>query len=304
MDFASLMSAQISKATPSTSTTAKSTDQKQYLKRSEVEAQRQAKYAADQEELERARLARLDKKRKAEDDEAERVRVREGKRRRLAEDSQRLREEEEQAVERARRKRLGLPDLPPSESQRGIEGTPLLEGEDDIEEDQLLSKLRELDEPARLFGESHVGRLQRYRRLTGRTSSSTPAVVMTKGPIPTSLELVPEAEMKIPDTIPTDPEKKAFLLRQLASYFTMVLSEWQVALSRREEDVKISYTGKAAYNAMVQARNNMVPLFRKLEGGELEKGILEPVSEILRCCQRRRYVDANDAYLRLSIGKA
>ncbi|KAK4996141.1 hypothetical protein LTR28_000292 [Elasticomyces elasticus] len=84
----------------------------------------------------------------------------------------------------------------------------------------------------------------------------------------------------------------------------MVLSEWQTALAKRDESVKNSYQGKAAYNAMVQARENMRPLFKKLEKGELEDGILEPVVEIVKAAQERRYVDANDGYLRLSIGKA
>lgn len=297
MDFASLMSAQISKAKTPAAASPDTTAQKKYLKKSEVEAQRQAAYEAEQRALEDARLVRLEQKRKREEDDAERNRAREEKRRKLAEDSQKLREEQEEAEERTRRKRLGLPDLPP---KSGTEGTPLAEGEEDIEDEELKQKLRELDEPAILFGEGHAARLRRLRRLT----TASQAVAMTKGPIPTSLELVPESEMKVPDVVPTDEEQRRFLFRQLASYFDMVLSEWQVALARREESVKTSYTGKAAYNAMVQARNSMVPLFRKLEKGELESGILDPVVEIVRCCQRRRYVDANDAYLRLSIGKA
>jgi len=55
---------------------------------------------------------------------------------------------------------------------------------------------------------------------------------------------------------------------------------------------------------MVQCKDNMRPLFRKLEKGEIEEGILEPVVEIVKAAQERRYVDANDGYLTLSIGKA
>jgi len=295
MDFASLMSAQISKA----GSPAQGADgQKKYLKRSEVEAQRQAAYEAEQRAEEEARLARLAKKRKLEDDEAERDRVREEKKRKLAEESRRIQEEEERKEEQARRKRLGLPELPPKDS---TSGTPLPEGEEDIDDDDdLVRRLREINEPAQKFGESHAARLRRYKRITQKAI----APKMSKGPIPTTLELVPEAEMKVPDTIPSEPEKRTFLLRQLASYFTMVFEEWQIALSRRDAEVKATSSGKAAYNAMVLARDNMVPLFRKLETGELEKGILDPVVEIVRCCQKRRYVDANDAYLRLSIGKA
>src|SRR5271170_5661558 len=60
----------------------------------------------------------------------------------------------------------------------------------------------------------------------------------------------------------------------------------------------------ALYAALVQSRENMRPLFKKFEKGDIEDGVLTPVVEIVRCAQERRYVDANDGYLRLSIGKA
>ena len=112
--------------------------------------------------------------------------------------------------------------------------------------------------------------------------------------------------MKVPPKPPpaADRPEREFLFRQLASYFTMVLTEWAVALSQRSEAVKESFQGKQAYGAMVQSRENMRPLFKKFEKGELEDGILEPVVEIVKAAQERRYVDANDGYLRLSIGKA
>jgi len=301
MDFASLMSAQIAKAKkPATPLTNEDDKQSKYLKRSEIEQQRQAAYEAEQRAIEEARITKLEKKRKLENEDADRNRVREEKRRRLAEESRKLREEEEEAEERARRKRLGLPDLP-SKTEQSADGTPIPE-EEDMEDIELTRKLRDLGEPTKLFGETHTNRLRRYRRIIARNNA--PVTVMTNGPIPTTLVPVPGAEMKVPNTLPTDIKGTEFLYRQLASYFTMVLSEWQVALSRRDESVKASSAGKAAHNAMVQARVSMVPLFRKLEKGGLEKGILEPVVEIVRCCQERRYVDANDAYLRLSIGKA
>lgn len=301
MDFASLMSAQIAKSNKPSPSPSGDKKPSKYLKRSEVEQQRQEAYEAEQKALEEARISKLEKKRKFEDEEAERNKVREDKRRRLAEESKKLREQEEEAEERTRRKRVGLPELPPKNSDLTADGTPIPE-EEDIENAELLEKLRDLKEPAKLFGETHANRLRRYRRIV--TRNNTPVIVMTKGPIPTTLEPVPEAEMKVPNSVPKDAAGIEFLYRQLASYFTMVLSEWQVALARRDESVKASSAGKTAYNSMLQARSNMVPLFRKLEKGGLEKGVLEPVVEIVRCCQERRYVHANDAYLRLSIGKA
>lgn len=298
MDFAKLMSAQIEKS--KSSTPPGDSSNKKYLKRSEIEAQRQAAYLAEQKKAEEERLARAEKKRKLEEEEQERELERQEKKRRLAEQSRKLREEEEQAAERERRKRLGLPELPPKDNQGEKEETPLPDGEQDIPDEELLEKLRALDEPARLFGETHRQRLKRYKRLTGQSA----AAKMYEGPIPTTLEPVPGGQMLVPGTLPKDAEGKQFLARQLGSYFNMVLREWEIALAQRPEDVQTSFQGKQAYNAMLQAKENLRPLFRKLEKNEVEDSVLEAVVEIVKAAQDRRYVDANDGYLRLSIGKA
>ncbi|KAK4690737.1 pre-mRNA-splicing factor 18, partial [Lecanoromycetidae sp. Uapishka_2] len=298
MDFASLMSAEISKG--KSSSPAKPTEPtKKYLKKAEIEAQRQQAYLDEQAAIQREREAKLAKKRKRDEEEAARNIERDEKRRRLAEESRVRREEEEARKERARRKRLGLPELPEKTSE-DADGTPIPE-EEEIEDSTLRSHLRALSEPTTLFGETHTQRLRRYRALT---ATKPFAPTQTTGPIPTTLSLVPEAEMKVPQTPPKDTEGRSFLFRQLASYFTMILTEWSYALSQRPTSVKESHQGKMAYNAYAQSRSNLVPLFRKLESGDLEDGILEPVVEIVAAAQERRYVDANDGYLRLSIGKA
>jgi hypothetical protein len=294
MDFAKLMSAQIKKskekAPPESS-------DKKYLKRSELEAQRQATYIAEQKAEEAARQERANKKRKAEEDEADKEEQRREKRRRMAEESRQRREEEELEEERRRRKRLGLPDLPP----KVIEEDDAVPENEDMEDEELVRKLRALGEPAVLFGEAHKQRLRRYKKRVGADSL---AAITTDGPIPTTLQLVPEKDMKVDLDIPKDKDGRLFLFRQLASYFTMVLKEWDVTLAQRAVEVKTSYQGKQAYAAMVQARENMRPMFKKMEKGELEDSILKPVVEIVLAAQERRYVDANDGYLRLSIGNA
>ncbi|RAL68724.1 hypothetical protein DID88_007424 [Monilinia fructigena] len=278
MDFASLMAKEISKKSESSTDTSK-----KYMKRSEIEAERQAKYLAEQRAIEAEREAKLAQKRKREDEEAEANKAREEKRRRLAEELKKQREEREAEEERKRRKRLGLPELVKEESVE-VE-------EDDIPDEELVEKLREMGHPAKLFAESHKQRLRRYKKL---------GVVMTTGPIPTTLVLVEEKDMKV-ETVPKDEEGRKYLFRQLASYFTMVLGEWEQALEKEKRD---TFASKAAYNAMVQSKQNMTPLFRKFEKGDLDEGILEPIVEIVKAAQEKRYVDANDGYLRLSIGKA
>jgi pre-mRNA-splicing factor 18 len=310
MDFASLMTKEISKAktsaSPKTSspiaatTTAdpSSEKNKKYVRRADLEAARIAAYNEEQEKFRKEREERATLKRQIEEDETAKRREMGEKKRRLAEESKKRREAEEEEREIGRRKRLGLPELPPRN-----EDTPsgADDDEDNLDDDELIIRLRERGEPARLFGESHRARLRRYRRLM---QPSQQPLKLSQGPIPTTLELLPEAEMKVSRTVPREKEARRYLFRQLASYFTMVLEEWAIALARRDQTVKQSFQGRAAYNAMVQSRENMRPLFRRFEQEDLNDSVLEAIVEIVHCAQERRYVDANDGYLRLSIGKA
>ncbi|KAK4170653.1 hypothetical protein QBC36DRAFT_200976, partial [Triangularia setosa] len=167
----------------------------------------------------------------------------------------------------------------------------------DIPDDDLKSKLRELGHPAILFGESHISRLRRYRKAIRPDLPSA-------GPIRTKLLPVEEKDMKVPDKIPPVADRKArkYLYRQLASYFNMILREWEAALAR--EDNADTTAGQQAINAMLSSKETMAPLFRLFEKGDLDESILEAIVEIVKAAQEKRYVDANDGYLRLSIGKA
>ncbi|KAI1944772.1 hypothetical protein LOZ12_000292 [Ophidiomyces ophidiicola] len=301
MDFASLMSREISKSKKQASQPADKQQNKTYLRRSELEAERLATYKAEQDALQKERDERADRKRKLEEDAAKRDRVRDEKRRRLAEQSRQKREAEEEAKESERRKRLGLNTNPVTGKSETENESTTMDGEE-ISQEELTEKLRSLGEPIRLFGENDKSRLGRYRNLVHK--SVMPQKKLSDGPIPTTLALVPEAEMKVPDKVPTDEEGRKYLYRQLASYFTMVLKEWERAMAKRDDSVKSTFQGRQAYNAMVQSRENMKPLFKKFENSDMEESILEPIVEIVRNAQKRRYVDANDGYLRLSIGKA
>jgi len=293
MDFASLMKTHIAASTtPGDNSDGRG---KKYLKRSELEAQRHAAYEREQAAQEAARAERAEKKRKREAEEAEREARREEKRKRLAADGKRLREAEERDEEAKRRKRLGLPELLPEEPEDKEEAAA---GEEDMEDEVLKAKLRDLGEPRTVFGETHIQRLRRYLKLT-----ATP-VTMSTGPIPTSLALLPERDMAVPPHIPADADGRTLLRRQLVSYFDLLLSEWRLALSCRPADVQASFAGKQAHQYYTLARSNLIPLFRQLETDTLPPALLSAVHEIVLHAQKRRYVAANDAYLRLSIGKA
>ncbi|KAK2031876.1 hypothetical protein LX32DRAFT_636892 [Colletotrichum zoysiae] len=241
MDFAALMSKELDKSKESTPAPSSS----KYVKRADVEAKRRQEYLAEQARIEAEREARAAAKRKREDEEAAEKKIREEKRQKLAEESRRRREEKEAEEERARRKRLGLPEVVKAGSEDVAEAE---DGMEDIPDEELAGKLRALGEPATLFGEGHVARLRRYRRLT---------TVVTKGPIPTTLQLVEEKDMRVDGTVPKDKEGRSWLFRQLASYFTMVLTEYEKAMEKERRDTTAS---KTAYSAMVQSRENLKPV--------------------------------------------
>ncbi|KAL2885600.1 Pre-mRNA-splicing factor 18 [Ceratocystis lukuohia] len=284
MDFASLMSKELAKAKPEKS--------KKYVKKAELEAERVAAYKAEQAAAAQARAEKENAKRKFEEEEAEEKRLREEKRQRLAEQSRQAREEREAEEEAARRKRLGLPELKKVDDAEAESRKAQEDGVDDVAEEELAPRLRELGHPVRLFGESHWQRVRRYHRL---------ATVVTDGPIPTTLQPVEEKDMRLDGSVPQDKAGRKYLFRQLASYFSMVLVEYQRAMERERVDTSAS---RAAYNTMERCREDMKPLFRKFEKDDIEDSVLEPIVEIVKAAQERRYVDANDGYLRLSIGKA
>lgn len=310
MNFASLMSAHIAKS--SGSTAKDDSAPRKYQKHSEVEAARLASYRTQQAALENERLAKQEKKRRLDVEEAERKEERETKMRKLAEKNRQLQEEERDQAERERRRRIGLPETPTAkemEQQQGENGTPVVE-EPDVDNTELLSKLRDLNEPARLFGETHEERIKRFYKIQRARSRKT-AAKRADQPVQTSLEPLDPSELAIDKTIPpaSDNEGRKMLARRISSWLNMVLFEWGNALGRRDEATKGSTEGQRAANARLQALQHLKPLFKKLEylssdPSGLPDDLLKPMVDIIVKAQKRQYVWANDAYLQLSIGKA
>ncbi|KAB5570712.1 Prp18 domain-containing protein [Coniochaeta sp. 2T2.1] len=324
MDFASLMAKTLSKSSTPTSAPAAPPASKdtpstnpdtnksptppppppaapKFISRREAEEARRAAYLAEQQRIEAERQARQNAKRKREEELAEEAKARELKRQKLAEESRRRREEKEAEEERQRRKRLGLPEVAPAQQQ--AEPQPEEEWSDSegalptLPDSDVRSKLRDMGEPVVLFGEAEAARLKRYHKLTGK------GLVAPNGPVPTTLPPVQEKDMKVGAVPPlSDRKARRYLYRQLASYFNMVLREWERALA--EEGTHDTTAGKQAVAAMLSSKESMKALFRKFEKADLDESILIAIVEIVQAAQERRYVDANDGYLRLSIGKA
>ncbi|KAJ6256076.1 Pre-mRNA-splicing factor [Drechslerella dactyloides] len=298
--FASILSAEMAKkksvTKPADSTASEKSASKEdtpatskYLRRADVEKARQEQYRAEQARLEAERTERALKKRKAEEEAA-------AERERVLEKRQRLREEKQRAAQEA------------EAARRAQETAAGANGDDDAKDSQsaadqmdveaAIQKLRDLQEPITLFGETHAQRLRRIHRLTHGGGGSSPGTPRrTPSPPPLSGgELIVD-----PKNVASDP---TYVRRQLLGWFQLVISEWQVMLAGRDEDLKESYQGKQATVAMTQAIENLQPLFRHLKKGDLDEEIFAKIVELVVEAQARRYVRANDVYLRLSIGNA
>ncbi|KAK6346405.1 mRNA splicing protein prp18 [Orbilia blumenaviensis] len=291
--FASILSAEMAKkksASKPGSTDAKSATNNsssgsgsKYIRRADIEKARQEQYLADQARLESERAERAQKKRKADEEAAaERERQLE-KRQRLRDEKEKARLQKEQEEEEERKRKL--------REKNG--GTDDGDADEEVKKDQIdeataIEKLRELKEPIRLFGESNAQRIRRIQRLTGVREASPPPL--------SGGELLID-----PKNVTKDP---SYVRRQLLGWFRLVVSEWQIALAGRDEELRESYQGRQATTAMTQAIENLQPLFKHLQRGDIDEEIFAKIVELVVEAQARRYVRANDVYLRLSIGNA
>lgn len=289
MDFASILASEISKKrktdpvqkpAPSSSSSPDPVPPKKYLKRSDIESQRRRDYEASQARLDSSRRAKSDQQRLAQDADFQRREATKLKQKQLGD--ARRRKEQDLADEAAAALKAA--------NGGGADDAPAVPGE--MTEDQAITHLRALGEPARLFGESHAQRTRRVKRYLAAADARTEAAA----PPLTEPEMV--LDMK---DVGTNDDK---VYRQLAAWFALVLHEWDRALEERALSVKESFQGKAATRSMAQAKLYMGPLFQHFKNRDLKEELYSKVCEIVVEAQARRYVKANDLYLRLSIGNA
>jgi pre-mRNA-splicing factor 18 len=275
MDFASILSSEISKKRKETpvaaaDSSASEAPSKKYLKRSELEAVRQAEYARKQRELSAQRAARAAEKRREEEEAA-------AKREAAREKQRQLRAAREGSLEKDEKK-----------AAEGDEGEPMTE-------EEAIAKLREMGQPARYFGESVQGRIKRCKRVAAAREAAI-------DPLDSQAPLLSEEEMRVElENVKNDPE---LVYRQLDAWFRLVMKEWKKALDERPLAVKESFQGRKAADAEKQAEEYMKPLFRHFKHRDLKANVFEKICEIVVEAQARRYVRANDVYLKLSIGNA
>ncbi|ORX89596.1 Prp18-domain-containing protein [Basidiobolus meristosporus CBS 931.73] len=194
--------------------------------------------------------------------------------------------------------------------------------------DEVIRRLRAKGEPIRLFGETDKQRNIRLRTLElmeERSEGQRNDFMKTLEAMEAGLDLenlkkqageVDNHEKKkrkddsarAVDTtqislemLSSEPEKVYGIIY---TYFKRLLREWEYDLNDRPEHVKRSTQGKHASATQKQTAEYLSPFFKLLKRKELEKDVLARITEIVQRMQQREYLQANDSYLRLSIGNS
>ncbi|EGD75076.1 hypothetical protein PTSG_06732 [Salpingoeca rosetta] len=99
-------------------------------------------------------------------------------------------------------------------------------------------------------------------------------------------------------------ESDATDMKLIRRFFKFLLELWGKDLNDRPIEIRQSSQGKRASAIYYTTAQNMKPLFKKLKKKDLPDDILFNLREIALSIMKREYIQANDAYLRMSIGNA
>jgi len=271
----------------------KSQRKKKYVRRSDIEKRREQQYLAEQAEIDRKREERKRQKNKtllllAEQEKAEKS----------ASDSEVQKEEgdgsdtfnisPEEAVRRLRAK--GQPIILFGESDKDrrtrLRALELIEERTEGQRNDFMRTLEEMD--TNLDLEALKKQQGDEESRTSKKKKTTEDSVLDNTPI--SIELLEK-----------DPDKLYVLIY---TFLKRLIREWEQEMNNRLDHVKRSVQGKLAAATQKQTDEYMQPFFRSLKKKSIEPDVLARVTEITHYMQKREYMNANDAYLRLSIGNA
>ncbi|KAJ7650443.1 Prp18 domain-containing protein [Roridomyces roridus] len=245
-------------------------------------------------------------------------------------DIDRLKQDQEEQDARDQQAKLPVPEPVPSREQTN---SPLPVDPDkpesvafNISNEETIRRLRAKGQPIRLFAESDKDRRLRLRALelieekdhdrqggqndfkkaledvenVERELQARAKTTKGKGKKRDDAEQAANSLLDL-SLIKSDPDKLYPII-----YFALkrTLREWGEAMDERPESVKRTTQGKLAAATQVQSAEYLKPLFKSLRARSLPPDVLGRMAEIVHYMQKRQYQQANDSYLRLSIGNA
>ncbi|MES1919852.1 hypothetical protein MHBO_001608 [Bonamia ostreae] len=182
----------------------------------------------------------------------------------------------------------------------------------------VINRLREMEEPIKLFDESDLNRIKRLKiaelNLHEKKTSS-------KGIRNVFRDIQEKVEMNMHKEKSVSGKKKrvpAFVHKKptahranfdcaeffILAFFKQLLAEWEDDLEQRPMEEKRSREGKHQSAIYLQTAEYLRPFFEQLANRECAADISEPVERIVMLMQQREYVMANNEYLTMSIGNA
>ena len=272
-----------------------------YIKRSDIEKQKQEKYLREQEELQKEKLEKKYKN-----------------------------EQQSLAI---KAKQVNATSVGSQEGNQPAASNDEASDLIHLKEEEIIRRLRNRDQPIRLFGETNQQRLVRLRKiesteertegqrndfkdllqaadkgltetlLRGRDSQldETSNVFNSKHNKTKDAEKAVDTTIISLELVQSDRDTACNLI---SMYINRVLLAWEESLEARSDDEKQSRQGKLQTVTVAQAGEYLKPFFKSLKKRDLAEDVLARVAEICQFMQQREYMKAYDAYLRLSIGNA
>jgi pre-mRNA-splicing factor 18 len=194
----------------------------------------------------------------------------------------------------------------------------------DLTDEQVVERLRARNQPIIYFAESMLERLQRLTKLETEQplkpeiESTIDKTLEKDAVVPNTTDTL-ETKAVTANTIKNDAiteidttiinvklhESNPTLNASLVTiYLTRILQEWGEYLDARPDNEKRTAQGRLALSTQSQSAGFLKPFFKKLRKKTLPDEVVAIVTEICDLAQKREYMRANDAYVRLAIGNA
>ncbi|XP_055353732.1 pre-mRNA-splicing factor 18-like [Paramacrobiotus metropolitanus] len=193
---------------------------------------------------------------------------------------------------------------------------------------EVIRRLRERNEPVRLFGESDEESMKRLKDLEvqepevddGLRNDFKAAMdkidlefmnELAKGQS-TSSKTATDIKIQDDGTTMEDIQKLGGEVQKnesvgrdvILKFMKFILCRWAEELNRRSLEEKLSTKGKLDRGTYVQTEEYLKPLFQKLKNKSLQDDISQNLLRIIVFLLDRDYVKANEVFLQMAIGNA
>jgi len=192
-----------------------------------------------------------------------------------------------------------------------------------VDNERVLSELRQWRLPIRLFGETDEDRRTRWQEATVKHKQNMSQLSeqddfrLGKGHSIRNPFLENAKEETPPEDTTKDKDEEVIENEQdylrlfkddphklIYRYFKDLLKEWEQQLESRPEDVRKSVAGRKDAMTHKQCKDYIKPMFKLCRKRTLDEGITAHLVKIVTCCIEGEFVKANDAYMDVAIGRA